>query len=90
MPRKITKEELSEMRMKRRSGVRKEIMFGKDIDELKAGDSLIITKEDWEETKLKTKIAAYYYGKYVKGVDEKQRVISYETLPDGFVITKKK
>jgi len=90
MPKKLSVEELNELRMKKRSGNKKEILFGKEIDALKKGEAIFISKEEWIETKVKTVIGAYYYGKYVKGVDEKDRVISYESVAGGFVITKLK
>jgi hypothetical protein len=88
MAQKITKEELAVLMETKRSGARKEIQFAVELDSLKKGESLLITKEDWEKSKIKTKINAYYYGKLRKGIPENQWKFNYQSLPSGFVITK--
>jgi hypothetical protein len=88
MIKKITKEELAVMLETKRSGARKEIQFSTELESLKKGESILITKDDWAATGIKTKINAYYYGKFKKGLSKEQSKYEYQSLPAGFVITK--
>jgi hypothetical protein len=88
MLRKLTKEELTTLLETKRSGARKEIQFGSELESLKKGESILITKEDWAASKIKTKINAYYYGKFKKGLSKEEVKFEYVSLPAGFVITK--
>jgi hypothetical protein len=88
MIKKLTKEELDAMLETKRAGARKEVQFAAELESLKKGESILITKEDWSNTKIKTKINAYYYGKFRKGVEKENQKFDYRSLPAGFVITK--
>jgi hypothetical protein len=88
MVQKITKEELAVLLEKKRSGARKEIQFAAELESLKKGESILITKDAWASSKIRTKINAYYYGKLRKGIPEDQRKFDYQSLAAGFVITR--
>ena len=85
MPKKLTKEEAQKLKDSQKKGVKKPIHFIEDINALKKGESLMITDKEWKMTTTPT---AYYYGKFTKGVDKKDRVISYNKVEGGFMITK--
>jgi hypothetical protein len=68
-----------------RKGLRKPIFFGTKINDLKVGEGLLITNEEWAGTKLKTPLPSYYYGKYNKGGFKQ---ISCVKTHDGYLIEK--
>jgi hypothetical protein len=88
MIKKITKEELAVMLETKRSGARKEIQFSAELESLKKGESILITKEAWSNTNIMTKINAYYYQKFRKGMSSEEQKFGYQSLPAGFVITR--
>jgi hypothetical protein len=88
MPKKITKEEAEKILSSVKKGGTKEVQFSKEINELKKGEKLHISAEEWKATGRKTKIGSYYYGKFKKGVAEKDRKIDYSEVSGGLVITK--
>lgn len=85
MPKKLTKEEVLKLRATRKHGVKKPTLFVEEINNLKKGESLLIAEKEW---KIKTSPTAYYYGKFTKGIEKKDRVISYEKVEGGLMITK--
>lgn len=85
MPRKLTKEEAQKLRESKRQGAKKPVQFGEEITNLKKGESLLITEKEW---KMNTTPTAYYYGKFTKGIEKKVRVISYQKVEGGLMITK--
>jgi hypothetical protein len=85
MPKKLTKEEAQKLRATKKRGAKKEIIFGAEIDALKKGEELFISEKEW---KVKTSLTSYYYGKYAKGVEKKDRKITYEKVEGGLLITK--
>jgi hypothetical protein len=81
-----TKEEVAQIRESvSRKGPRKMIFFGQKIEDLKKGEGLIITNEEWRGTKLKTPLPSYYYGKYNRG---SVKLISIVKTTDGYLIEK--
>ena len=88
MPKKISKEEAEKILSSAKKGGKRDVQFGKEIDELKKGEKLHITAEEWKATGRKTKIGSYYYGKFRKGIEEKDRTIKYQEASGGLVITK--
>jgi hypothetical protein len=66
---------------------RKPILFGQKIDDLKKGEGLLITSEEWKGTKLKTPLPSYYYSKYNK--DDK-KTISITKTDEGYLVVKLK
>ena len=88
MPKKLTKEEAKELRTNsKRGGVKKEVLFINDINELKKGEELLIEDREW---KMKTTMTAYYYIKFTKGIPKNERLISYQKVEGGLLITKLK
>jgi hypothetical protein len=81
-----TKEEVAQIRESvSRRGPRKLIFFGTKIDDLKKGEGLIITMEEWRGTGLKTPLPSYYYSKYNKGTE---KLISVVKTAEGYLIEK--
>jgi hypothetical protein len=39
---------------------------------------------------VKTSLSSYYYGKYSKGIEEKDRTVGYRKVTGGLLITKLK
>ncbi len=82
MAKKLNAEQVKELKSVNRKG---EIKFGKEISELKKGEGLMISDSEWD---MKTTIPAYYYGKFRKGVEEKERQFSYRKVDGGYIIEK--
>ncbi|GBL34785.1 hypothetical protein EMGBS15_03800 [Filimonas sp.] len=83
---KKTKEEVAQIRESiSRKGPRKPIFFGQKIDDLKKGEGIVITDEEWKGTKLKTPLPSYYYSKYNKG---SKKVISVVKTEKGYLVEK--
>jgi hypothetical protein len=81
-----SKEEVAKIRESvSRKGPRKPIFFGQKIEDLKKGEGIEISNEEWEGTKLKTPLPSYYYSKYNKG---SKRLISCIKTEKGYLIEK--
>jgi hypothetical protein len=81
-----TKEEVAQIRESvSRKGPRKPIFFGQKIEDLKKGEGIEISNEEWSGTKLKTPLPSYYYSKYNKG---SKRLISVVKTEKGYLIEK--
>jgi hypothetical protein len=81
-----TKEEVAKIRESvSRKGPRKPIFFGQKIEDLKKGEGIEISNEEWSGTKLKTPLPSYYYSKYNKG---SKRLISVVKTEKGYLIEK--
>ena len=81
-----TKEEVAKIRESvSRKGPRKPIFFGQKIVDLKKGEGIEISNEEWSGTKLKTPLPSYYYSKYNKG---SKRLISVVKTEKGYLIEK--
>ena len=64
MPIRKTKEEVAKIRESiSRKGPTKPIFFGQKIEDLKKGEGIEISNEEWSGTKLKTPLPSYYYSK---------------------------
>lgn len=79
------KEEVLTILASRKRGVKKEVLFIKEIETLKKGEGLFITEKEW---KMKTTPTAYYYGKFTKGKKKEERTYSGSKVEGGFLITK--
>jgi hypothetical protein len=86
MAKKLTKEEAEKLLLSSKR-TPKQILFIDQINELKKGEALFISEKEWPQ---KTTMTAYYYQKFTKGVDKEDRVISYNRVKGGFMITKVK
>ena len=83
---KKTKEEVAKIRESvSRKGPRKIIAFGQKIEDLKKGEGIEISNEEWSGTKLKTPLPSYYYSKYNKG---SKKVISVVKTEKGYLVEK--
>lgn len=81
-----TKEEVAKIRESvSRKGPRKPIFFGQKIEDLKKGEGIEISNEEWSGTKLKTPLPSYFYSKYNKG---SKRLISVVKTEKGYLIEK--
>lgn len=81
-----TKEEVAQIRQSiSRKGPRKMIHFGQKIEDLKKGEGIVITNEEWKGTGMKSPLPSYYYSKYNKGG---QKMISVVKVQDGYLIEK--
>ncbi len=81
-----SKEEVAKIRESvSRKGPRKPIFFGQKIEDLKKGEGIEISNEEWSGTKLKTPLPSYYYSKYNKG---SKRLISVVKTEKGYLIEK--
>jgi hypothetical protein len=81
-----SKEEVAKIRESvSRKGPRKPIFFGQKIEDLKKGEGIEISNEEWSGTKLKTPLPSYYYSKYNKG---SKRLISVVKTDKGYLIEK--
>jgi hypothetical protein len=81
-----TKEEVAKIRESvSRKGPRKPIFFGQKIEDLKKGEGIEISNEEWSGTNLKTPLPSYYYSKYNKG---NKRLISVVKTDNGYLIEK--
>jgi hypothetical protein len=81
-----TKEEVAKIRESvSRKGPRKPIFFGQKIEDLKKGEGIEISNEEWSGTKLKTPLPSYFYSKYNKG---SKRLISVVKPEKGYLIEK--
>jgi hypothetical protein len=86
MPTRKTKEEVAKIRESvSRRGPRKPIFFGLKIEDLKKGEGIEISNEEWSGTKLKTPLPSYFYSKYNKG---SKKVISVVKTDKGYLIEK--
>jgi hypothetical protein len=90
MPKKISKGEAETILSSSKKGAKKEIQFAAEIGELKKGEQLHISAEEWTATGRATKIGSYYYGKFRKGIDEKDREYHCQGVAGGLIITKLK
>jgi hypothetical protein len=83
---KKTKEEVAKIRESvSRKGPRKIIAFGQKIEDLKKGEGVEISNEEWTGTNLKTPLPSYYYSKYNK---DGKRLISIVKTDKGYLIEK--
>ncbi len=64
---------------------RKPVLFGQKIDDLKKGEGLLITKEEWKGTKMRTPLPSYFYSKYNKS---EKKVISITKTDEGYLVVK--
>jgi hypothetical protein len=81
-----TKEEVAKIRESvSRKGPRKPIFFGQKIDDLKKGEGIEISNEEWSGTKLKTPLPSYFYSKYNKGT---KKMVSVVKTEKGYLIEK--
>jgi hypothetical protein len=88
MPKKLSKDEANKLvESSKRGGRTASIIFGDDIEKLKKGEDLFISEDEWT---VKTSMSSYYYGKFSKGIDPKDRKISYRKVTGGLLITKLK
>lgn len=86
MPTRKTKEEVAKIRESiSRKGPRKPIFFGQKIEDLKKGEGIEISNEEWSGTKLKTPLPSYYYSKYNTS---NKRLISIAKTDKGYLIEK--
>ena len=86
MPTRKTKEEVATIRQSvSRRGPRKPILFGLKIEDLKKGEGIEISNQEWSGTNLKTPLPSYFYSKYNKG---NQKVISVVKTERGYLIEK--
>jgi hypothetical protein len=70
-----------------RKGRRKPVVFGQKIDDLKKGEGLLITTEEWNGTGYDTPLPSYYYSKYNNATE---KLISVTKTADGYLIEKLK
>lgn len=88
MPIKLSKDEAKKLiESSKRGGRKATIIFGEDIENLKKGEDLFISEDEWT---VKTTMSSYYYGKFSKGIDEKDKKIAYRKVNGGLLITKLK
>ena len=84
MPQKLTQKEVKDLLGSKVGRRRKAIFFGKEIENLKKGEGLLVTHKEWKDTtKLKTKPSTYYYNK-----DSKRKILSIASVVDGYLLTK--
>jgi hypothetical protein len=83
MAKKLNVEEV--LKLKSTASKKGEIKFEKEIFSLKKGEGYFIKLDEWD---LKTSIPAYYYGKFRKGLTDKDREYSYRKIGDGYLIEK--
>ena len=66
---------------------RKAIFLGKEIENLKKGELLLVIYKEWKDTtKLKTKPSTYYYNKYNK--DSKNKILGIASVINEYLLTK--
>jgi hypothetical protein len=81
-----TKEEVAKIRQSvSRKGPRKPIFFGQKIEDLKKGEGIEISNEEWSGTKLKTPLPSYFYSKYNKGT---KKLVSVVKTEKGYLVEK--
>jgi hypothetical protein len=86
MPTRKTKEEVAKIREAiSRKGPKKPIFFGQKIEDLKKGEGIEISNEEWSGTKLKTPLPSYYYSKYN---NKSKRLVSIAKTDKGYLIEK--
>jgi hypothetical protein len=83
MAKKLNVEEV--LKLKETISKKGDVKFGAEISALKKGEGFVIKLEEWD---LKTTIPAYYYGKFRKGVSDKDREYSYRKIGDSYLIEK--
>ncbi len=84
MAKKLSKDEAEKL-LQSSKRAPKSILFIEQINELKKGEALFISDKEWPQ---KTTMTAYYYQKFTKGKEKSERIISYNKVKDGFLITK--
>lgn len=88
MPIKLSKDEANKLvESSKRGGRKASIIFGDEIEKLKKGEDLFISEDEWT---VKTSMSSYYYGKYSKGIEVKDRTVGYRKVSGGLLITKLK
>lgn len=83
MAKKVSVKEVESVILARKEKFRKPILFEDDLKDLKLGEGLKITTDEWS---LKTSPRAYYYQKFRK--DDSVNLSCLKT-EDGYLIIKK-
>ena len=83
MSKVLSVKEVNELLKNRRTGVKKPILFEKEILGLKTGEGFEITTKEWS---LKTSPSSYYYQKFNKREDVKLSILKTE---NGVLVVRK-